>query len=519
MAGPETLLDVLARRTADNPDDRLVRFGDGAWLRIGQVDDGARAVAARLAPLVSPGTRVATCLRPGRTAVELIFGLAMLGAVEVPLAVDVTNAAAWAVLRAAGVDVLVVGTGVVAANGGLAALLAGRLCVVGVLEPGAPAPAGLMLLDELRFGLPGANGGRTPPGPGDTLAIMSTSGTTGRAKAAVLPHFAAVRHAGRVCATMGYGTGDVLFNVFPWNHINVRHAALLPALLSGARLVARPRFSASRFWDSCRVDEVTAFNFMGAMLAILDRRPAGRADSAHAVRLAYGAPAPVELATRFHQRFGVRALEAYACTELGDVATNTVATWRPGSAGRIVPEYEVAILGEDGRPLPPGETGQIAARPSMSHMTFAGYAGDAEAAAAVLRDGWFRTGDRGRLDADGYLYFAGRHADVVRRRGENIASWDVERVVAAMPGVVDAAAVGVASELTEEEILVVLSIVPGADVDGLSVRRWCQGRLPRHAVPRFIRILPELPRNPNGKVLKQSLTEHGVDEQTWDAES
>ncbi|WP_051342732.1 AMP-binding protein [Pseudonocardia spinosispora] len=514
MAGPETLLDVLARRAVDDPDAELLRFGDDPWLRVGQIDEGARDLAARLAPLIGRGDRVATCLRPGRVSVELIFGLAMLGAVEVPLALDVTESAARAVLNAARVDLVVVGTGALAGNSALAGVLTEVRTVVGVPEPGARTPPDLALLEDLP---PGGYTARSP-GPGDPLAILSTSGTTGRAKAAVLPHYAAVRHAGRVCATMGYGTEDVLLNVFPWNHINVRHAALLPALLSGARLIARPRFSASRFWDSCRLDGVTAFNFMGAMLAILDRRPPDLGDSTHPVRLAYGAPAPIELARRFHERFGVRALEAYACTELGDVAANTVDTWRPGSAGRVVPEYEVAILGEDGNPLPVGEIGQIAARPRRNDMIFVGYAGDTDATTAALRDGWFRTGDRGRLDADGYLYFAGRHADVVRRRGENIASWDVEQVIAAMPGVVDVAAVAVPSELTEDEVLVALSIVAGAGVDGSSVREWCRTRLPRHALPRFVRIVPDLPRNPNGKVLKHVLADHGPDEQTWDAE-
>lgn len=516
---PGTPVDLLERRSASAPDTELVRFADGVPLSVGALDEGARAVARRLAPLVGAGTRVASCLRPGRAGVELIFGLARLGAVEVPLALDIAADAARALLAAASVEVLVVGSGALAANAGLAALLAEAPGVVSrvlvVADTDAPAPAGFPLLDELPERA--AAGCSARPAPGDPFVIVSTSGTTGRAKAAVLPGFAAVRHARRVCATMGYGPGDVLLNVFPWNHINVRHSALLAALHSGARLVALPRFSASRFWADCRRGGVTAFNFMGAMLAILERRPPGAGDRDHLVRMAYGAPAPVELATRFEGRFGVRALEAYACTELGDVAANTPGAWRPGSAGRVVPEYEVAILDEAGRPLPAGEVGQIAARPRLADITFSGYAGDPEATARVRRDGWFHTGDHGCLDADGYLYFRGRRSDVVRRRGENVATWDVERVIAAMPGVEDVAAVGVPSELTEEELLVVLGAPPGAPVDGPSVRAWCRERLPRHAVPRFVRVVPELPRNPNGKLLKRVLAEHGVDEATWDA--
>ncbi len=501
---PDTPVELLTSRARQDPDRELVRFDDGTRLRIGDVDAGSRAVASRLG--VVPGERVLTCVRPGRAAVELLFGLARRGAVEVPLALDVTLPAAAAIRHSTRASLLIAGTSALAANPALLTL-AERVVLVREDDPGPP---GHPFLDELP--VTGAREHR--PAPGDVLVVLSTSGTTGRAKAAELPHFAAVRHARRVAATMGYGPGDVLLNVFPWHHVNVRHTALLPALLTGARLVAHRRFSASRFWEICRAERVTAFNFMGAMLAILDRQPG--TDRDHAVRLAYGAPAPAELAARFLDRFGVKALEAYASTELGDVAANTPHDWRPGTAGRVVPEYEVSILDDTGRPLPPGETGQIAVRAQRPDMRFRGYAGDPATTAAVLQDGWFRTGDRGRLDADGFLTFAGRRGDVVRRRGENIATWDVEQVLRALPGVVDAAAIGVESDLTEQELLVVLAT--DRALDGPAVRDWCRTRLPRHAQPRYVRIARELPRNGSGKVVK-ALLPSTVDEHTWDAEA
>lgn len=509
----DTLVDVLEQRASADPDAELLRFDDGVPLRLGELDACARAVEARIAPLVTHGTAVATCLVPSGKYVELIFGLARSGAVEVPLALDVTTEAAQVAMAAAGAETLIVGTTALCANESLTALLEIVPTVILVGERDAPIAPGIPILDDLPPTTP-----HSPrrPRPGDPLAILTTSGTTGRPKGAILPHFAAVRHARRVRETMGYGPSDVLFNVFPWNHINVRHAALLPALLSGARLVSHRRFSASGFWETCRAEGVTAFNFMGSMLAVLDRQPPETGDTAHAVRSAYGAPAPVELVHSFDKRFGVSVLEAYACTELGDVASNTRSAWRPGTAGKIVPEYEVAVLDEDGDALPAGLVGQIAVRARLPHMTFSGYASDSDATARVLDRGWFHTGDRGSFDSDGYLTFAGRRADVVRRRGENIATWDVEQVLRAMPGVTDAAAVGVPSELTEEEILVVLD-VSAVQVDGPAVRDWCRARLPRHAVPRFVRIAGGLPRNTNGKVVKSVLAERGVDGTTWDS--
>ncbi|MEU4226678.1 AMP-binding protein [Nonomuraea sp. NPDC026600] len=549
---PETMLDVLERRAASTPEAELVRFEDGASLRVGECREGAIAVARGLAGLVSPGDRVLTCLRPGPRLIEVLFALARLGAVEVPLALDTRLAAAEQLTATTGARVLITGTDAVHDNPDLRTLAARMDHVVLVTERGigrgtgrgtgreeAEWGTGRGIEREIErqaergigreeAGVPGsvdlddllASPGRLPawrPGPADPAVVMATSGTTGRAKAALLPHFAGVRHARRVVRTMDYGPHDVLYNVFPWNHINVRHAGLLPALISGATLVAHSRFSASRFWDTCRHEGITAFNFMGAVAAILERAPATDTDHHHQVRRAYGGPAPEALTRRFLDRFGVLLLEAYACTELGDVAASTAGVRRPGSAGRPVPEYEVVIRDEDGLPLPAGQVGQITARPRTRSIVFAGYAGDDDATGKVLRDGWFWTGDRGRLDEDGFLYFAGRRADVIRRRGENIATWDVEQVVAAMPGVLEVAAVGVPSELTEEEVLVAVTVASGAVLRAPQVHAWCLDRLPRHAVPRYVRVLDDLPRNTNTKVIKGELRGHGVPPDAWDA--
>ncbi|MFG1682621.1 AMP-binding protein [Nonomuraea sp. NPDC049269] len=558
-ASPETMLDVLERRAASAPEAELVRFEDGTSLRVGECHEGALAVARGLAGLVAPGDRVVTCLRPGRRLIEVVFALARLGAVEVPLALDVRPAAARQLAGVTGARVLIVGTDALGGNPDLIALAAEMEHVVLVREgkqagvPGSVDLEGLLASPGRRsvdlgdlVASPGrgpvdlgdlvASSGRRPvdleellaspgrlaswrPGPADPAVVMATSGTTGRAKAALLPHFAGVRHARRVAHTMDYGADDVLFNVFPWNHINVRHAGLLPALISGATLVAHARFSASRFWETCRREGVTAFNFMGAMVAILERAPVAADDDRHQVRRAYGGPAPEALSRRFLDRFGVLLLEAYACTELGDVAASTPDVRRSGAAGQPVPEYEVVISDEDGRPLPAGQVGQITARPRARSIVFTGYAGDDEATGKVLRDGWFWTGDRGWLDEDGFLYFAGRRADVIRRRGENIATWDVEQVVAAMPGVLEVAAVGVPSELTEEEVLVAVTVAPGAVLRAPQVHAWCLDRLPRHAVPRYVRVLDDLPRNTNTKVVKGELRGAGVPSDAWDAQA
>ena len=362
--------------------------------------------------------------------------------------------------------------------------------------------AGAVSLDELVAS--GRPVGLRRLGPGDPALVMTTSGTTGRVKGALLPVAAGPGQAARVQRAMRYSPADVLYNFFPWHHINARHAGFLPAVISGARLVLDQRFSASRFLDVVRAEGVTAFNFMGAVCAILLRQPPSAHDRDHLVRRAYGGPAPAAMVAAMAERFGVTLLQAYACTELGDVSTTCLGEVRPGAAGRPVPEYELRVA-----------DGELLVRPTHPHLTFTEYVGDPDATARAWSDGWFRTGDRVRLD-DGWLYFECRSADVVRRRGVNISPDAVEEVIAAMPGVAEVAVVGVPSELTEDEVLAV--VVPDTAIEPADVRRHCVSRLPRHALPRFVSIRDSLPRNANLKVSRATLRSRGLPTDVWDAE-
>jgi crotonobetaine/carnitine-CoA ligase len=336
-------------------------------------------------------------------------------------------------------------------------------------------------------------------------------------KAALLPVAAGPGQAARVQRAMRYDASDVLYNFFPWHHINARHAAFLPAVIAGARLVIDPRFSASRFVDVVRAEGVTAFNFMGAVCAILLRQPPSQHDRAHRVRRAYGGPAPAAMVADMRERYGITLLQAYACTELADVSTTSVDEVRPGAAGRPVPEYRLRVVDEAGNDVPSGQVGDLEVRPQRPHLTFLRYVGDPEATARAWRDGWFRTGDRVRLD-DGWLYVEGRCADVVRRRGVNISPEAVEAVIASMPGIAEVAVIGVPSDLTEDEVLAVVVPHPTQTIDPAYVRKHCVGRLPRHALPRFVSVQPSLPHNASLKVSRAELRRRGLPPDAWDAE-
>jgi carnitine-CoA ligase len=242
----------------------------------------------------------------------------------------------------------------------------GRHAKVPLVAVDGSVPGAVPLDDLVASGRPVRSRRRNP---GDPALAMTTSGTTGQVKAALLPVAAGPAQAARVQRAMRYDTADVLYNFFPWYHINARHAAFLPAVLSGARLVVDRRFSASRFIDIVRAEGVTAFNFMGAVCAMLLRQPPSAHDRSHQVRRAYGGPAPAALVQAVRERFGVTLLQAYACTELGDVSTTQVADVRPGAAGRPVPEYRLRVVDASGHDVAPGQVGELLVRPERPHLS------------------------------------------------------------------------------------------------------------------------------------------------------
>jgi crotonobetaine/carnitine-CoA ligase len=504
-----TFAEAVWARAAADPDGEVLRVAGGASWPGRALRDRAAAWAAQLADLAGSGDVVVTCVDAGPDAVALTAAVSALGAVELPIDPAVRPDWAEQLVATAAAHV------VVASHSRAADPLPGRLAA----RTGRP----LQLLD----------------GPGRTLApdradtgsvvpvalpatapalVMTTSGTTGRAKAALLPVGAPVGQARRVARAMGYRPDDVLLSYFPWHHINARHASTLPALLSGARVVFAPRFSASGFVDLVRREQVTAFNFMGAVCKMLLAQPATPYDRDHAVTRAYGGPAPAPLAAEFADRFGVTLRQAYACTELGDVATTPSDDLRPGAAGRVVADYDVRVVDPLGAEVSDGAVGEVLVRPRRPGLAFLEYVGDPAATRAAWQGPWFRTRDRGRLD-DGWLHFEGRLGDVIRRRGVNLDPQQVEDVLLTHPAVAEAAAVAVPSELTEDEVLAVVVPRAGHDVVPDEVWSHCRTALPRAAVPRYLSVEPALPHTGTHKLDRAALRRRGLPAAAWDADS
>jgi crotonobetaine/carnitine-CoA ligase len=288
------------------------------------------------------------------------------------------------------------------------------------------------------------------------------------------------------------------------------------SFLGGGRLALDTHFQVFGFWERLQRHRAVVFPYLGAVLQMLYSRPLRPDDANNPARRAFGAAAPKEIWPAFESRFGLRLVETYGQSEWTAIwVLHPPGPTRIGAAGKAPDRAEVRIVDPDGQPLPPGELGQIIMRPAEPGLMMSGYYRQPELNARVFKDGWYYTGDAGEMDSDGYLYFRGRLKDYIRRRGENISAFEIERVANTHPAVQDSAAVGVPSDLSEEEVKLCLVLKPGQRVSEEELWHYCKANLPRYMVPRYIEILAELPHTATQRVRKFLLAESGT-ATAWD---
>ena len=351
--------------------------------------------------------------------------------------------------------------------------------------------------------------------PGEPLAVLYTSGTTGPAKGVVCPHAQYFWWGLNSAEVLGVGADDVLCTTLPLFHINALNT-FAQAALTGAEVVFESRFSASGFWPSMRASGATVVYLLGAMVPILLAQPQGDGEREHRVRLGLGPGVPEAAGQAFMARTGVRLLEGYGSTETNFAIATAPDSPRGGVMGWLRPGFQARVADDDDAALPPGEAGELLLRADEPHAFASGYFRMPEKTIEAWRNLWFHTGDRVVRDADGAFRFVDRIKDAIRRRGENISSFEVEQVLLSHPGVASCAVYPVRSELAEDEVMAALVARDGERVDPAELARFCASRLPYFAVPRYIDVLADLPRTENGKVQKFKLRERGVGPQTWD---
>lgn len=353
----------------------------------------------------------------------------------------------------------------------------------------------------------------------DPERIMFTSGTTGRSKGVFRAHAAAYWSAHNYVKIVGVTSDDVIFTSLPLFHANAQALSLFPALLAGATIAIYERFSATQLWDWCRECGATVFNILGAMSYFLYNQPVKPDDGDNPVRMIMAAPSPRDIYHEFENRFKVKFTEGYGLTETGMATYMPPDAPRIGSIGKAAPGYIVKVVDDKDREVPPNTPGEIVIRNQLPWLMVTEYYKMPEKTASDFRNLWFHTGDGGRMDEDGYIYFLDRIKDYIRRRAENVSSFEVEKIINAHPLVEESAAVGVPAgegAVAEEEIKICVVLKEGAQLEALELIKWAEARMPYFMIPRFVEFYKSLPKTPTERVQKHILKSAGVTPDTWD---
>lgn len=350
----------------------------------------------------------------------------------------------------------------------------------------------------------------------DIACVMYTSGTTGRSKAVMVLHNQYVRGAARLVDSYQLCANDVFHNWLPLYHLGGQLHMTMTAIICGGAVALQPAFSTSRLWQEIRSRNCSVLCGFATILQFIWSLPAHPDDMSSPLRVGIFAGIPPELLRPFECRFGMQLAENYGMTEIDPITCPQPDIQPPeGSCGRANPDVELAILGPDDQLMPPGELGEIAVRPRAPNVLMGGYEGDADATLASCRNLWFHTGDYGVLDEQGFLFFRGRASHYIRRRGENVSTAELEDIMLRHPSIGECAAVGVPSEVGEEDIKLVVGLRDGESVRPQDLLAYATANMATFMVPRYIEFVSQLPRSELGKVKISDLRVRTA--ATWDA--
>jgi crotonobetaine/carnitine-CoA ligase len=513
-AASRTIPVILERQAQQLGVRRLFVFGEIAWSYAETLEKAKQAGASLATAGIAAGDRVAILCSNRPEFLQMFLGCAWIGAVLVPINVAARGPQLAHVLSNSAAKLLIVEADFLASFAALGSLpgCIRTLWVLGTV-PAEPlhgrAPTPIPAVDAT---VPAA-----PVLPGDTVAILYTSGTTGPAKGVCCPHAQFFWWGVNTAKGLGLQEGDVLLTTLPLFHTNALNC-FCQALLTGATYVLEPRFSASGFWPAVKRHQATVGYLLGAMAAILLAQPAGAADRAHVMRVALGGGVPTRFHAPFRERFGVPLLDAYGSTETNFTFASRIPSDHPGTMGYLCDGFEAAVVDEGDVPVADGQAGELLLRPRAPFAFATGYFGMAEATVEAWRNLWFHTGDRVVREADGNYRFIDRMKDAIRRRGENVSSWEVEQVLQAHAAVASCAVYAVPAEIGEDEIMAAIVLEPGVTVAPAEILDFCLPRLAYFAIPRFIDFVDAFPLTENGKIQKVRLRERGVTSTTWDRE-
>ncbi len=494
---PCTLADLLTNGSPSHP--ALVVPDDGPVVTYGALQKQVHDFAATLHALgLGRGDRVAMVLPNGIETIVAFFGIASAAATAAPLNPAYTTEEFRFYLADIAAKALIVPQG-----GGEQARIA--------------APAATLLIEvsltadgRVHFSVPDSSSlprVQMDPTPDDVALFLHTSGTTSKPKGVPLSHANLLASTTNVATTYALTPADVSLCVMPLFHVHGLVASALATLYSGGTVVVPARFSASTFWPTVQRYRVTWYTAVPTIHQVLlaradeDRAPAPGASSLRFIRSCSSALAQATL-TQLETRLGCPVIEAYGMTEAAHQMTSNPlppGVRRPGSVGRST-GVQVAIMDEAGHLLPPGASGEVVIRgPNVTR----GYYNNPAANAAAFTDGWFRTGDQGVLDPDGYLTLVGRLKELINRGGEKISPREIEEVLLTHPAVAEAVSFGVPDAKYGEEVAA--AVVLRGEATETALLTHCRERLAAFKVPKQIYLVPHIPRTATGKVQRRAM--------------
>ena len=520
-----TIPPILERNASARP-DKVGFWCDGEPVTNAGLESRTTAWANGLHELgVRPGDRVAVYLDNCPEIVYSWFACAKLGAIHVPINTALAGAFLQHQLRTAEPCALVTTPALAERLGPVAAELDGlRHIVVRGDEPDVAVAR--QFLEPRLATLPTAqlsaalNDRLVHPADvrwDDLNAILFTSGTTGPSKGAAMTQNYLVEIARSITDAVGFDEDSVWYQPSPLFHVNASINAVLGPAVAGGTGATDPKFSASNYWNRTRHYGATHVSLL-TFAVMLWKQPERDDDADNPVRVAAGSAVPGDLHELIEKRFDLKILKFYGLSEA--CVTPLMSTLEhpspPGYSGRPSPLFDVALFDEHDEEVATGQPGEIVFRPRAPHIMFAGYWNNPQATVDAWRNGWFHTGDLGTANEEGWVAFVDRRKDYIRRRGENISSYELEGVLTQHPAVAACAVHGVPAAVGEEDVKACLVLEPGVTLDLEAFAAFCTEQLPRFAVPRYVEILDDLPRNPTGRVLKAELRARGITADTWD---
>lgn len=359
-----------------------------------------------------------------------------------------------------------------------------------------------------------------PVGPHDLAAIVYTSGTTGPAKGVMMPHGQISLFARLGIEGAHMTEDDVHYCFVPLFHVAGKYMGIYGSMITGGSVVIDTKFSAEMWLPRARTYKATLSHVHGPLVEMIYKQPETPQDIDNPVTRIISSPFPAKIAVDFERRFGLRGIETWGMTEV------TVPIWQPydeplrvGCCGKVRDDhFEFRIVDPNtDEEMPTGQPGEFALRPRKPWTIMQGYLHTTEATISAWRNLWFHTGDHGYIDKDGYVYFVDRGKERIRRRAENISSYDIEAAVLSHPAVRECAAVGVPSEFEgDDDIKLCVILADGANLLPEELIAHVAKQLPHFMIPRYVSFVDEFSRTSVGKIQKAALRDAGIDHNTWD---